>query len=322
MQKVDGVGQAVIFRGDPRRAGEKSDMESWLTSLLEKGRKEDSEIRSRPHLYGSDAGFCSRRNVLLQHNVWLNSTVNSAGRGYMAIGIAFEDLLVESLKRAGRFLTGQLRGANLPGLKVSSRFDAVILDANDDLALLEVKTCGRLPDEEKPAHLAQLQTYAAQSGIRNAHLVYMSRELSPLRSIPVRSFAVDTSDEALLKRMAIAYESGLAAEKAALPPRPATFRKHTECHYCEFRDYFCWNARPGRGGDEAQPPLPELTPAEYIILSDRAKASAQDALRDIDSRRLATLREIAKEGGLTSRQRVAVAKLVREAEAVASGGGG
>lgn len=292
MDKVEGSGTAAIFRGDPRRTGEKNDLESWLASALEGG--ERGEISARPHLYGSDAGFCSRRNVLLAHNTWLANTVNSAGRGYMAIGNAFEELLIQALKRNRSLIAAQFKGPQLPGLKISSRYDAIIFDPEGEIALLEIKTCGRLPDEEKPTHLAQVQTYAAVSGIRRAHLVYLSRELSPRRPIALRTFAIDTSDEALRGRLKIAHESGLAAEAAALPPRPAHFRKHTECHYCEFRDHFCWADRVGRGATEPEPPLRELSTEEYIRLSERAARLAQEDMSEADERYAQTLDELVK----------------------------
>lgn len=301
---------------DPRRVAG-GDMDEWLTDILEgeEGGK-DKKIQKRPYLYGSDAGFCARRNVLLGENVWIESTVNSAGKGYMAIGVAFEDILVQALKRKRHFLAGQLRGVELAELKISSKFDAIILDAQDNLALLEVKTCGQFPDEEKPAHLAQIQMYAAISGIRNAHLVYMSRDLSPLRSIPIRTFRVDTSDDALLQRLQIAEESAEAAKRRVLPPVPATFRKHTECHYCEFRDYFCWGARPSRGGDPAAPPLRELTPAEYIELATSARGRAEAHLQGMDVRYLETIRSILREGEITlfTKQRKRLKALASEAE--------
>lgn len=309
MERVDGVGEASIFKGDPRRAGARSDMDGWLTGILERGSSKG--ISARPYLYGSDAGFCARRNVLLQNNTWLESTVNSAGRGYMAIGVAFEELLVQALQRQGRFLAGQLRGVELGGLKISSKFDAIILDADDNLALLEVKTCGQIPGKEKPAHLAQIQMYAAISGIRNAYLVYMSRNLTPKRPIPLKTFQVNTEPEALLNRLQIANESLLASTIPALPPKPAAFRKHTECHYCEFRDDFCWGDRPGRSGAAPNPPLAELTPEAYIRLAARARQRAEEHLSSIDYRLLETVRELQKES-LTPHQQGALSKLESE----------
>lgn len=275
-------------------------MDEWLTGILERGeRGRSGSIAGRPYLYGSDAGFCARRNVLLQENTWIESTVNSAGRGYMAIGVAFEDLLIQALKRERRYLGGQVRGVELAELKISSKFDALVLDPEDNLALLEVKTCGELPQEEKPAHLAQVQMYAAISGIRNAHLVYMSRNLTPLKPISIRTFQVDTGDEALLRRLATAEESAEAAKRRVLPPVPATFRKHTECHYCEFRDPFCWGERPGRGGDPEQPPLQELTPGEYVVLADAAKQRATAHLQSLPERFVTTVKSLLEAGELT-----------------------
>lgn len=305
MNRVDGVGEASIFRGDPRAVRDQTDLETWLNGLLERGK--EGVIEARPHLYGSDAGFCARRNVLLQHNSWLGNTINSAGRGYMAIGVAFEGLLVEALQRAGRVLATQYQPPveALANLHISAKLDVLALDAQDQVALLEVKTCGELPESGKPAHTAQAQMYAALSGVRNTHLVYMSRNLRPKAALPLRTFPVDTSDEALLRVLQIANESYLAGGGSgvddslsrrrgvpSLPPVPGYFRKHTECHYCEFRDHFCWGSRPGLGDNPSNPPLREFTPEEYIRLAARAAERARGHLAGMPERYLETLREL------------------------------
>lgn len=293
--------------GDPRLP--KSDMDSWLATVLE-ARTESGT--PRPYLYGSDAGFCARRNVLLEHNVWVDSNVNSAGKGYMAIGVAFENLLAESLQKLGRLLTQDFRLVLIPEVKISGKIDLIVIDSQGELALVEVKTCGELPSEIKPNHLAQVQTYCAVSGFKRAWVIYLSRNLSPRKPMQTRTFQVDTSREAMVSRLTTAVVSRAASDLKMLPPQPAGFRKHTECHYCEFRDYFCWEARPGLKAKPmteedlarmtAQDPLYELPTEDYITLHQGAKVLALALYDNSPYRYLQTL-ELLHAMSLTENQR-------------------
>lgn len=279
------AGDAILRVGDPRL--KPTDIDRWYEVLLG---NEKPKVASRPYLYGSDAGFCARRNVLLENNDWIDGDVNAAGRGYMAIGVAFENLLAESLMRNDRLIVQSMRLVPFPQFKISGKIDLVVFDQRNELALIEVKTCGDLPTEPKPTHLAQIQTYAAVSGIHNCYLTYMSRNLNPLKPIPMRSFQVDTSDEALVGVLSIAALSRLAIAEKVLPPVPAHFRKHTECHYCEFRDYFCHGQRPGKGGDAPVSPLPPLEGGALIKMMWEARELARGIFAASPHRRKETIR--------------------------------
>ena len=287
----------IFVKGkDPRRTG--SSLSEWLSGILERDEREGSG--GRPHLWGSDAGFCARRIWLLAMSPeFEEKIVGSGGRGYMAIGVAFEDLLVSALKKEGRFLAGQFRSVPLDDLEISSKFDAVVLDAEDRVMLLEIKTCGKLPEAPRPTHLAQIQTYAAVSGFRNASLVYMSRELMPRRPIAVRTFQVDTSDEALQHRLEIAELSRLAIEAGAAPPQPAYFRKSEECRYCEFRGRYCYGADGG---------LIEMEGEELLTLKETAATLAKAHIARCREREIANLKVLAESGLLTTKQIRAVRK--------------
>ena len=287
-KKVDGYGEAAIFRGDPRH--KETDIDSWYQGIL----REESSATKRPYLYGSDAGLCARRNVLLEHNSWLPSSKSPATAAYMAIGVGLEDMLAAALKRNEKLLVQSLRLIEMPEVKISGKIDLVVFDHEDKLSLIEVKTCGELPPEPKPTHLAQIQTYAAVSGVHRCWLTYISRNVrdSFTEKLSLRSFLVDTSQEVLVSRLKTALLSRLASNERKLPPVPATFRKHTECHYCEFRDHFCWGARPGLGGNEAESPLQSYTPGEMAALDSMLTPISLRLYEESLSRQLKTLRSI------------------------------
>lgn len=270
LKRVEGAGEAVLFRGDPRLP--ETDMDAWYNILL----TQTSPAKARPWLYGADAGLCARRNVLLEHNTWIAGEKSPATNAYMVIGVSLEGMLVEALKRAGRLVATQLKLPAMDEVYVSGYIDILHFDSEDKLAITEVKTCGKLPEEPNPVHLAQVQFYAAATGIYRAWLTYISRNVRSDfgTKLSMRTFAVDCSELALHNRLLTAAISRLASDVHKLPPVPAHFRKHTECHYCEFRDAFCWRSRPGLGADEPQPPLPLLSPVELIGLEQKAKALA------------------------------------------------
>lgn len=254
------AGEAILHKGDTRLR--EADIDAWYQEQI----RETGSASKRPYLYGSDAGLCARRNVLLEHNTWIPTGKSPATAAYMAIGVGLEDMLAAALKRRQRLLAQGQRLVDLTEVKISGKIDLIVFDHDDQLALVEVKTCGELPTEPKAVHLAQIQTYAAVSGIHRCWLTYISRNVrdSFTEKLSLRSFPVDCSEDVLKGRLATALLSRTASDSHRLPPIPATFRKHNECHYCEFRDQFCWRARPGLGGDEPDSPLPEMSPKEMI----------------------------------------------------------
>jgi hypothetical protein len=280
LKRVEGVGDTPLFRGDPRLAP--TDMDEWFGSLL----TESYGAKARPWLYGADAGLCARRNVLLEHNEWIAGEKTATSNAYMSIGVALETMLAQGLHKAGRLVGTQVRLPIMAEVYVSGFIDIVCFDSQDELSLIEVKSCGKLPTEANPVHLAQIQFYAAASGLRRAWLTYISRDVrSEFGSrLAQRTFAVDCGEEALRSRLQVAATSRLAADAATLPPVPAHFRKHTECHYCEFRDAYCWNARPGLGGAAPMPPLAEYSPEEMIELERSSKYLSESMYSNMEVR--------------------------------------
>lgn len=270
LTRVEGTGESSLFKGDPRLKD--TGMDSWYQEML----KESGPAKARPYLYGADAGLCARRNVLLEHNEWIASNKSATTIAYMKIGVALEEMLVSALKRAGRLVASQLPLPKIPEVKVNGYIDMVVFDSEDELALVEVKTCGKLPSAISPTHLAQIQFYAAASGLHKAWVTYISRNVREEfgNELAIRTFPVDCGEAQLKARILTAVLSRLASDEHRLPPVPAHFRKHTECHYCEFRDFACWRERPGLGGRPPISPLPELSPSQMAQLDATAQETA------------------------------------------------
>lgn len=282
------VGDAVIYKGgDPRPRQDSFD--EWLNGLLHSV----SHPKARVNLYGSDAGFCARRNVLLANNTFLADETTAASNAYMSIGVALEEMLMKAMADKDVLVGWNVHLLPVPEIKVRGKMDLLFFNPDDQLTLMEVKSCGALPTEPKPNHLAQAQTYAAFSGIRNVVITYISRQVNLPGAfgphVALRTFQVDTSDEALLNRFHIALTSARLSVIPLLPPVPAHFRKHTECHYCEFRDLFCYQPRPGLEVSVQPPPLPEADASYMILLERKVAAAAQELLAKVPYLELQTL---------------------------------
>lgn len=310
LKRIEGV-EAPLYRGDPRLA--ETEMDAWLRKQLE---LRGEAPTARPHLYGADAGLCARRNVLLEKNEWVDSNVNAAGTAFMAIGVALENQLAEALRRGGSLVVQGHRTVDMPELPIRGKYDLVVFDSQDELAIIEVKTCGELPTEAKPTHLAQIQMYAAISGIESCWLTYISRKIVPLQPLQTRTFAVECGADALTQRLQIAALSRAAADLGWLPPQPPTFRKHTECHYCEFRDFFCWGKAETATRPATQPtsPLREATPGELVVLDTGAATLAQKLYGERGWRRRETMMGLL-EAGIPVHLERRVAELLVQLEA-------
>jgi hypothetical protein len=281
-------GKSPLRYGNDPRVREQG-IDAWYTELLNRNRPRGDRVRSA--LWGADAGFCPRRNILLQQTGIIDPLENTAGLAFMAIGSAIENLLSDALLKGGRLLGQNLYLVEMPELKVRGKVDFYVFDHEDELALIECKSCGELPAEPKPAHLAQVTTYAAISGLDRAYLTYVSRSVKWKQDIPVKTFVVDTSPPALFEKLRIASLSKLGVEEGFLPPVPAHFRKHTECHYCEFRDLYCYAQRAGQGGELPLPPpiLTEVSGASLVPYDMEAQVLAKALMFGRPERRVQTI---------------------------------
>jgi CRISPR/Cas system-associated exonuclease Cas4 (RecB family) len=302
-RKVEGVGSASIFRGDPRLP--ENHIDSWWNGLL----ATVSPAKARPYLYGSDAGLCARRNVLHEHNTWIPDQKDATTVAYMAIGVALEDMLAKGLRSHERLLAQGMHLLNMPEIKIRGKIDLIILDHEEELALVEVKSCGKLPLEPNPVHLAQIQVYAAVTGIHKAWLTYVSRtvrnEYGP--RLAIKTFPVDTDYEVLHKRLTIASISMLSSKLHKVPPVPATFRKSIECHYCEYLD-FCWTNR--LTGKLEMIPLPELSPTESLGIQLQSQILASSLMAESQVRYIETLETIIKDYPLSEYQEAILQELL------------
>jgi hypothetical protein len=254
----------------------------WLDQL---GFVEEHSARKR--MYGSSAAWCPRNNFLQSVGDFDggNDVFPPTASMYMAIGNGLEQALVDGLYRNKLLLFNNLTMPKCDP-NVGGKIDLVYINPDNEIAIAEVKSCGKLPLKSKPEHQAQLMVYSAIAGYSNCTLVYLSREVrGPTGNPLIKCFQMDTSEEAILAVLEKITFSQIAINENWIPPIPATFAKTTSCRYCQFNQ-FCWEPF----GDE--PKFPELTPEQLEDAHARSFEWAQRLYQERVKRHVLSLRHL------------------------------
>ena len=242
MAKREKIGDVVFHIGDPRDDGGIEDMDDVYQVCL----RETQDVRKRTYLWGADGGLCPRKNLFNQEYP-VPFQYYPSTKGYMAYGVAIENMLAKALDKHGRLIKQDIRLVELqselmPHLRISGKMDIIALDHEDQPALLEIKTCGPLPSKPKNNHRVQLETYAAVSGFNRCYLTYVSRKVSTggaRGKLDCITFPIEITPNVIFTRFYMAALSQHSMDCRRCPPVDPTFRKSHECIFCDFVDY-CW----------------------------------------------------------------------------------
>jgi CRISPR/Cas system-associated exonuclease Cas4 (RecB family) len=237
----------------------------------------------RRRLYGASAAYCPRQNFLYATAEAMDNLTNpisSASSLYMAIGVGIERAIVDGLYRNDRLF---FNGLEMPACNpsVGGRIDAVYLNERDQIAIVEIKSCGTLPAKESPVHLAQLLTYSAIAGYDNATLLYISRNVADRNGqVLIRAFPQIITQEILLDTLEKIAMSQLAINEGWLPSIPTGFARDRDCKYCPFVK-FCWESAGSQSFS---------SPADGT--QERARQWANKLLEERPQRYVASLRHL------------------------------
>ena len=242
MGKTTKIGDAAITSG---LGGDDLGVVS-LDAQIQQLMREVQEPRQRTYLWGSDGCLCPRKNLFNQEFPQ-GQVFTPANIGYMAMGVALEDMLAKAYRKHGRLFAANpylvpLESELIPKIKLRGKIDLVISDFEDQLALVEVKSCGPLPSKPKTNHVVQAETYGAVSGINRVYLTYISRKVSSSGwggRIDVRTFDIPITRNVIYTRFYQACMSTICmAAKKTVAVDP-TFTKSRECAWCPFQEH-CW----------------------------------------------------------------------------------
>lgn len=229
-----------IFK-EGRRTEVNSD--KWVT-LLEDNLKTTMRP-SRLNIFGSNAGQCSRQTAGMILVDKSHTVENGAStQFYFKIGNAFEKVVKQAFTKSGMTFIDEFRieerlTPHTPS--VSGRIDFLVQDDNtEEMTLIELKSCGKLPDKPKPAHVAQLKTYLFLTGASHGVLFYISRNVANFKG-ELQAIAFDikpTTDEFVEVGLEIAI-GALGASTDILPQIPDHMKKY-KCGFCPLVN-FCWD---------------------------------------------------------------------------------
>ncbi len=201
-----------------------------------------TNIRSKTRdgrLYASQSGQCERKTALTSTQVG-NEVITASMNAYFKIGETIEELILDSLFDQGILLFKQYRLPDI-GINMGGYVDGIIF-VDGQVKVLEIKSCGTVPNKPKPDHLAQTLIYSAITGLP-AQIMYMSRQPADFYgNMNIETFDIETSTENLSKAVWSAVYGYLAVGMGVLPDRPPHMKK-SYCGFCPgFND--CWKTGP------------------------------------------------------------------------------
>lgn len=251
---------------------------------------------------------------------------------YASIGNAIEDEVLSRYRISGQLLLSQWK---LPkeltdfGLDMGGIIDA-ILEVDGEIIIIDVKSIGVVESEpyiplgagevqnliagnditihsederikssvekgSKEVHLAQLQLYAAITGITSVYLQMMSRRVQDKFNVSdttptVKFEAVPINTAILEKRVAVAFYGIECSRLGVIPDVLANIKKsHCSDAFCSFQDY-CW-----KDSHKIQTNLRPISIEESRDLKLDAFAKAKNYISHLDERKEVTLKLIAQE---------------------------
>lgn len=199
----------------------------------------------RDRIFASAAGLCERQTAgLMMLFDETGDPRRASTQFYFKIGNAFEDVISRAFQKSHMEVDRETRiEAYHDDLPVSGRIDFVLQDPeNEELVLMELKTCGKLPPRPKPVHLAQLMVYLTLTGTPRGLLWYISRSVAGWDGdLKQKVFEIEPTEEERYKvalKMAI---GALSAKRGFLPQRPEDLKRY-KCGFCALIPH-CWDGK-------------------------------------------------------------------------------
>lgn len=232
-----------MYLNNIRGVAEK-DLDAKVTNIVLEALTTTRTNKRRISFYPSDA-LCSRKHWLEMQEEY-EFEANPILTYSAAIGNATEFMLVEHLLKFDPSLVFA------HNLSINSKVDGfdedewidysgkidLILNIDNELIVCDVKTYGKELRMEQ--YTAQLQFYAAVTGLNKAAILAFSRNLVESGRFAFRYIPISVTIEDKINAMTVAYYAQLCYDMNLLPIKPKGFRKTIECKYCHFKDR-CWN---------------------------------------------------------------------------------
>jgi len=216
------------------------------TYLIEDALGKESQV-GRDRFFASSAALCARQTaglVMIPNS--LKSHMDASSQFYFGIGNEFENIMAKAFDKADIIVDRETRvESSWREMPVSGRVDFVIKDPeNDELVLVELKSCGKLPHKPKPAHLAQLMTYLTLTGMKRGLIWYVSRSVADYKGVlKQKVFEITPTTEEKANTIRTIATGIMYAASDFLPPIPLDMKKY-KCGFCPLVP-FCWEEESG-----------------------------------------------------------------------------
>lgn len=199
---------------------------------------------SRDRIFASSSGLCARQTaglILMDDDV--EEKRLASAQFYFKIGSVYEKIMERAFRKSGLFLDAETRvELDIGPIPTSGRIDFVLRDPNDndEVVLVELKSCGKLPDKPRPYQLAQLHTYMVMTGMEKGVIWYVSRSIAGWNGkLLQRAFEIEmTTAQRETIAMNIAVGAHFAKSKV-LPNIPPDMKKY-KCGFCPLVP-LCWD---------------------------------------------------------------------------------
>lgn len=217
---------------------------SGLVRHIVGGLKTENIRKARYRLFAGDAGWCPRKSALFSLREGVN-TGNAASEFYMSIGTAVHRTIQRALEVSKVMVESERRlDYKIAGVGISGFIDG-ILNLEDELKILEIKTCGaNPPGRPKKEHFRQAMVYALLSGVYEIIILYFSRSVAQWSGeLILAEFEVQATQEELKTTAHLLATSVVATKMKIIPDIPAHITSSHDCGFCPFAK-LCWGDSP------------------------------------------------------------------------------
>lgn len=230
-------------------------------------------------IHGADAAFCSRKaNLHMAVESPERESIDPSSTLYFSIGNAIHENISQALRNSGLLVANEMRVEYGP---IRGYIDDVIISSETgELKIVDIKTCGQLPSKIKPGQAEQLLAYALLTGISEASIIYVSRNVANFTGLMIKEIPAPVNKTTLTNIARVVAESIVYNNHKLVPPKPEYRPTEDGCGWCPFKHNGCWSTRDG-----VRKLLPEfeyLNPAhpsvemEISILAEKLLASKEE----------------------------------------------
>jgi hypothetical protein len=257
----------------------------WAMQLITKGLRSGKPTELKRYdnkIFASDSQ-CPRRSVLFN---FTEDTIpkSESSEFYFKIGDALQAVVETAFSNLGIFIASETYIPDIEGMNLRGKID-VIINHDNQIKLLEVKSCGGLPSKPKEAHVHQASIYQLATGLPTS-IVYVSRHVYDWKNqrLKIRAFDILEDEKTSLSLAKKLTYINYCIEAERLPAIPKHLNQDEHCFFCPFKP-ICFERE-----------VPPLDKDVSLTKADKAKLTkhAMSILAKTDERKAKFLKKIDK----------------------------